>query len=87
MGVNSRVHSGFENSRKQAFETLKASPVNFEGRNSLVESEVTSRRLGKMAGKGSIGAQGWLFPEVEAPETEAECPNRGYVRPIKAQWG
>ena len=42
---------------------------------------------GKMAGKGSIGAQGWLFPEVEAPETEAECPNRGYVRPIKAQWG
>ena len=40
-----------------------------------------------MAGKGSIGAQGWLFPEVEAPETEAECPNRGYVRPIKAQWG
>ena len=74
-----QLHSGFENSRKQAFETLKASPVNFEGRNSLVESEVTSRRLGKMAGKGSIGAQGCSFQRLKrlrqrlSVRVEARC--------------
>ena len=45
----------------------------------MVESEVTSRRLGKMAGKGSIGAQGCSFQRLKrlrqslSVRVEAKC--------------